>query len=255
MQTLMSVDVGTLTIFAKGMRHSIEGRGIIDTGGMELPHAEIIETFRYPELDFAGFRFADSGVDCAIPLSVNGSYSDYIPYPIIDARTFRLRTEVIYPHTGSIITVPFVDTTKVEVIGDGVVSKDGTSIGVYSTGETIVKYKEPIKVHENTIINIVETEIATASILPGILAIAYSNDNEHWFYLDENVKWASTDLSFESMQYSWSTVLRSSLCTFEQWHELINGSNSLYVAVYMRAEFSSEAMTLKSLQIFTQTKE
>lgn len=248
----------SLSIQAKAIRYTCEGRGILDGAGGEYPHAEVSET--YDEYPIINIGLIECSTTCDVTTNAytnienvdNYSYPnvslDNIGYtadiPIADVKAFGATEYWLYNsskadliHINGTLSLTSTGLTFNEGVGEGIVTYDA----LYPTEEYV------------PIINCIEV---STSGTPN-MRLAFSTDGSSWFTIDESKEWQPIELTMPVMSQNGISLTQLATLNSDTFKKLFErgGANKLTIAVYMVSSIQQTSFTLNSIVVYYSTDE
>ena len=248
----------SLSIQAKAVRYTCEGRGILDGAGGEYPHAEVSDT--YDEYPIINIGLIECSTTCDVTTNAysnienvdNYSYPnvslDNIGYtadiPIADVKAFGATEYWLYNsskadliHINGTLSLTSTGLTFNDGVGEGIVTYDA----LYPTEEYV------------PIINCIEV---STSGTPN-MKVAFSTDGSSWFTIDENKEWQPIELTMSAMSQKGISLTQLAMLNSDAFKKLFErgGASKLTIAVYMVSSIQQTSFTLNSIVVYYSTDE
>lgn len=247
-----------LSIQARAIRYTCEGRGILDGASGEYPHAEVSDTYdNYPIIDI-GLIMCSTTCEAVLIDIANASGAEQYLYPVtyvdaidctadipaVSAKDFGVAERWIYNSS-------YADS--IHISGDLVLNESSVTFN-NGVGEGIVTYDVFYPTEEaNPLVN--HIKVGTAAITG--LRLAFSTDGSSWYTYSTANKWQSINLTLADMSISGILPVELESMGSEVFNELfkLGGNNKLTVAVYMVSSVAQTSFTLSDIIAYYSSEE
>lgn len=248
----------SLSIQAKAVRYTCEGRGILDGAGGEYPHAEVSETYEdYPTLKLGLIQCSTT---CEVTTSgyTNIDNIERYTYPGVDIEELGYTADIPIADVKAFGATEYwtYNSSKAEAIHiTGNLSLTSTGLTFENgVGEGIVTYDAlyPTENYE-PLINCVE---ANVSGTPN-MKVAFSTDGSSWFTVDENKEWQPIELTVSVLSQKGISLTQLATLNSDTFKKLFErgGASKLTIAVYMVSSIQQTSFTLNSIVVYYSTDE
>lgn len=251
----------TLTIPAKGVRYTVEGRGILDGASGEYPHAEASDEYFWPEIVFGRIELVEHGEAKIVAVNPNQTIRQDYYYTDKDIAAVLLYNDIpneTIKKFGSCGTyfANLETPENVNLSGNLILTADGVSFpdGV---GEGIAAFTQVMPSDEHDpVINAFQF-ITTDN--PNI-RFAFGSNGSNWFtteIVDTEVRWKAINL-IEAELASYG-IVPADLAQYDNtvFQRLFTktGIKKLRVAVYMLSSMQQTKFTLNKLEVYYSSDE
>lgn len=248
----------SLSIQAKAVRYTGEGRGILNGADGEYPHAEVSETYEdYPTLKLGL-------IECSTTCEVTtGGYTNIdnierYTYPGVDIEELGYTADIPIADFKAFGAAEYwmYDSSKAEaihIIGNLSLTSTGLTFE-NNVGEGIATYDVlyPTESYE-PLINGIEVNVTGT---PNI-KVAFSTDGSSWFTIDEGKEWQPIELTLSAMSQKGISLTQLTTLNSDTFKKLFErgGANKLTIAVYMVSSIQQTSFTLNSIVVYYSTDE
>ena len=247
-----------LSIQAKAVRYTCEGRGILDGAGGEYPHAEVSETYEdYPALKLGLMQCSTT---CEV---TTGGYAhidniDKYTYPGVDIEELGYTADIPIADVKAFGATEYwtYNSSKAEAIRiTGNLSLTSTGLTFENgVGEGIATYDALYPTEDYApLINCIEVNV---SGVPN-MKVAFSTNGSSWFTIDENKEWQPIELTISALSQNGISLIQLATLNSDTFKKLFErgGANKLTIAVYMVSSIQQMSFTLNNIVVYYSTDE